>query len=116
MTFEIAFLLVGLMQIAGYFIQGCTGFGCAVIAAPVTNGLLGTAEGVPYSTLLTLPFMYGLGLKSIKDTSWKDLGKILVLCAPGLLIGNYLFYRISANTAKVGIGAMVTIIALMNIY
>ena len=116
MTFEIAFLLVGLMQIAGYFIQGCTGFGCAVIAAPVTTGLLGTAEGVPYSTLLTLPFMYGLGLKSIKDTSWKDLGKILVLCAPGLLIGNYLFYRISANTAKVGIGAMVTIIALMNIY
>ncbi len=60
MTFEIAFLLVGLMQIAGYFIQGCTGFGCAVIAAPVTNGLLGTAEGVTYSTLLTLPFMYGL--------------------------------------------------------
>lgn len=116
MTFETTFIFVGLMQIVGYFIQGCTGFGCAVIAAPVTNGLLGTAEGVPYSTLLTLPFMYGLGIKAIRETSWKDLLKILILCAPGLLLGNYLFYRISANTAKIGIGAMVTVIALMNIY
>ena len=48
MTFEFDFILVGLMQIFGFFVQGCTGFGCTVIAASVTNGLLGTAEGVPY--------------------------------------------------------------------
>lgn len=45
MTFEFDFILVGLMQIFGFFVQGCTGFGCTVIAAAVTNGLLGTAEG-----------------------------------------------------------------------
>ena len=58
MTFEFDFILVGLMQIFGFFVQGCTGFGCTVIAAAVTNGLLGTAEGVPYGTLLTIPFLY----------------------------------------------------------
>lgn len=45
MTFEFNFVLVGLMQIVGFFVQGCTGFGCTVIAAAVTNGLLGTTEG-----------------------------------------------------------------------
>lgn len=116
MTFEFNFILVGLMQIIGFFVQGCTGFGCTVIAASVTNGLLGTAEGVPYGTLITLPFLYYLAIKARKEVSWKDLGKIIALCAPGILVGNYLFYAISPDIAKICIGAMVTIIALMNIY
>ena len=116
MTFEFNFILVGLMQVIGFFVQGCTGFGCTVIAAAVTNGLLGTAEGVPYGTLITLPFLYFLAAKTLKEVSWKDLGKILLLCAPGILIGNYLFYTISPDIAKICIGGMVTFIALMNIY
>ena len=47
MNFNLDFVLVGLMQIVGFFVQGCTGFGCTVIAASVTNGLLGTSVGVP---------------------------------------------------------------------
>ena len=116
MNFESNFILVGLMQIVGFFVQGCTGFGCTVIAASVTNGLLGTAEGVPYGTLITLPFLYFLAVKAFREVSWKDLLKIIVLCAPGILIGNYLFYIISPDIAKICIGGMVTIIALMNIY
>jgi uncharacterized membrane protein YfcA len=116
MNFEFNFILVGLMQIVGFFVQGCTGFGCTVIAAPVTNGLLGTATGVPYGTLITLPFLYYLGVKTFREVSWKDLLKIVGMCAPGIVLGNYLFYKISPTTAKISIGAMVTIIALMNIY
>ncbi|GCF94246.1 hypothetical protein NRIC_21370 [Enterococcus florum] len=116
MSFEINFVLVALMQIIGFFVQGCTGFGCTVIAAAVTNGLLGTEAGVPYGTLITLPFLYYLGIKAFKDVSWKDLAKIIGLCVPGILIGNYLFYTISPTTAKIGIGSMVTLIALMNVY
>ena len=116
MTFEFNFVLVGLMQIVGFFVQGCTGFGCTVIAAAVTNGLLGTTEGVPYGTLITLPFLYFLGIKAFKEVSWKDLAKIIVLCMPGILVGNYLFHAISPVVAKICIGGMVTFIALMNIY
>lgn len=116
MTWESCFILVALMQIVGFFVQGCTGFGCTVIAAPVTNGLLGTATGVPYGTLITLPFLYYLGIKTYREVSWKDLLKIVVLCAPGILIGNILFYRISDTTAKICIGAIVAFIALINIY
>lgn len=116
MTFDLNFILVGLMQVVGFFVQGCTGFGCTVIAASVTNGLLGTATGVPYGTLITLPFLYFLAVKVRNEVSWKDLAKIVLLCAPGILIGNYLFYAISPDIAKICIGAMVTFIALMNIY
>ncbi|PXW36762.1 MAG: sulfite exporter TauE/SafE family protein [Klebsiella huaxiensis] len=116
MSFNTDFILVGLMQIVGFFVQGCTGFGCTVIAASVTNGLLGTSVGVPYGTLITLPFLYFLAVRTWRDVSWKDLGKIVALCVPGILVGNYLFYTISPNVAKICIGAMVTIIAVMNIY
>lgn len=116
MNFEWDYIFVGLMQIVGFFVQGCTGFGCTVIAAAVTNGLLGTSVGVPYGTLITLPFLSYLGLKTYNEVSWKDLLKIIILCAPGILVGNYLFYKISPVTAKIGIGAMVTAIAAMNIY
>lgn len=116
MTFEFTFVLVALMQVVGFFVQGCTGFGCTVIAAAVTNGLLGTEVGVPYGTLITLPFLYYLGIKAFKNVSWKDLAKIIILCLPGILVGNYLFYAISPTVAKISIGAMITFIALMNIY
>jgi uncharacterized membrane protein YfcA len=116
MEFEFGFILVALMQIFGFFVQGCTGFGCTVIAAPVTNGILGTAVGVPYGTLITLPFLYFLGIKAWKEVSWKDLLKIVCLCAPGILIGNYLFYVVPGSVAKIAIGLMVTLIALMNIF
>ena len=114
--YKFDYLLVGLMQVIGFFVQGATGFGCTVIAAPVTNGLLGTTMGVPYGTAITIPFLYYLAIKGRKDISWKDLAKIVVLCAPGLLLGQFLFYQITPQTAKILIGAMVTVIAVMNLH
>lgn len=116
MTLEFIFVLVALMQVIGFFVQGCTGVGCTIIAAAVTNGLLGTEAGVPYGTLITLPFLYFLGIKAFREVSWKDLVRIVVLCLPGIFLGNYLFQAISPDIAKISIGAMVTLIALMNIY
>lgn len=116
MNFQMDFLIVGLMQVFGFFVQGTTGFGCTVIAAAVTNGVLGTSVGVPYGTIITLPFLYYLGIKGRKEVSWKDLGKIVVGCAPGIFIGNMLFKTIDPRTAKIAIGAMIIVIATMNIH
>lgn len=116
MSFNMDYLLVGLMQVFGFFVQGTTGFGCTVIAAPVTNALLGTTMGVPYGTVLVIPFLYYLAIKGRNDISWKDLGKIILCCAPGILVGQYLFYQITPQTAKIFIGVMVTTIAVMNLH
>ncbi|MGR5302204.1 TSUP family transporter [Vibrio alfacsensis] len=114
--YKFDYVLVGLMQVVGFFVQGTTGFGCTVIAAAVTNGLLGTTMGVPYGTAITIPFLYYLAIKGRQDISWKDLAKIVLLCAPGILVGQYLFYQISPQLAKILIGAMVTVIAIMNLH
>ena len=116
MTFEMDFLIVGLMQIVGFFVEGTAGFGCTVIAAPVTNGILGTTMGVPYGTIICIPVLYILAFRERKNVSWKDLLKILVLCAPGIFVGQKLFYIISPQTAKICIGAVVLLIAIMNIH
>ena len=116
MTFDFSYILVGLMEIFSHFVQGCTGFGATVIAAPVVTGLLGTDVGVPYGTLVTMPMLYVLGIKCFKEVSWKDLLKICILMAPGMLVGNILFAKIPATYAKVAIGFIVTAIALKNCY
>lgn len=116
MVFEMGFLIVGVMQILAFFILGTTGFGATVISAPVTNGVLGTAVGVPYGTIVCIPFLYYLAIKDRKNISWKDLLKIVALCAPGLLVGQYLFYQITPQTAKICIGLMILVISIMNIH
>ena len=116
MGFEIGYLWVGIMQVFAFFVLGTTGFGATVISAPVTNGILGTAVGVPYGTIICIPFLYFLAIKERKLISWKDLAKIVILCAPGLALGQFLFYQISPQTAKICIGTMVTLIAVMNIH
>ncbi|WP_319370032.1 sulfite exporter TauE/SafE family protein [uncultured Ilyobacter sp.] len=116
MIFEFGFLIVGLMQIFAFFVQGTTGFGATVISAPVTNGILGIPVGVPYGTIICIPFLYYLAIKGRKDISWKDLASIVLGCAPGLIIGQKLFYKMSPQTAKISIGSMIILIAVMNIY
>lgn len=116
MEFEVGFILIGLMLIFAFFIQGTTGFGCTVIAAPVVIGILGVSEGVPFGTLATLPFLYYLGFKTYKQVSWPDVIKIVLLCMPGIIFGNMILGAIDPTYAKIAIGAMITFIALMNIY
>lgn len=116
MYFSMDFIWVGLMNFVSFFIQGCTGFGSTVIAAAVTNGVLGTKVGVPYGTMITIPLFIVLCFMERKAVAWKDLGKIVLFCVPGLFIGSHLFYSMDPVTAKITIGALVTFIALMNIY
>lgn len=116
MVFETGFIWVGLMNLVSFFIQGCTGFGSTVIAAAVTNGILGTKTGVPFGTMITIPLFIVLCLKERKNVAWKDLGKIVLFCIPGLFIGSKLFYSMDPAVAKIAIGALITFIALMNIY
>lgn len=116
MTFEMGFIYIGLMQIVAFFVQGCTGFGGTTIATPVVTGYLGTVEGVPYGTLLSLLPLYYLAFKQRKEVAWKDLLKIVLLCAPGLVVGNMMLSAIDPAIAKVLIGTLVTGIALANIY
>ena len=116
MIFETAFLLLGLIQVFGFFVEGAAGFGCTVISAPFATSILGVETGVPFGTMMALPFIAILAFRSRKNISWKDLGKIFLACLPGLLCGQFLFYMVNPDIAKVGIGLAVTLIAVFKIW
>ncbi|ONI44457.1 hypothetical protein AN640_05505 [Candidatus Epulonipiscium fishelsonii] len=110
------YVFLGLYQIFAFFIQGVTGFGSTVLSAPFHTTVLGPTAGTAFATLLCQPTLIYLGIKEIKNVAWKDFGKIVALCAPGVIIGNILLKQVDANYAKVAIGGIVTFIAIMNIY
>ncbi len=114
--FAIEYVYLALYQLFAFFVQGLTGFGSTVLAAPFHTSVLGPATGTAYATLLCAPTLIYLGLKQIKNVAWKDLGKIVLVCTPGLLIGQYLLQAVPADVAKLAIGVIVTGIAIMNIY
>lgn len=116
MTFEMGFILLGIIQIFGFFVEGSAGFGCTVISSPFATSILGVTTAVPFGTIMSTSLALILTLKSLKNISWKDLGKILIACLPGLLVGQYLFYAIDPAMAKIAIGAVVMVIALFKIY
>lgn len=116
MTFEIGFILLGLVQIFGFFVEGSAGFGCSVISAPFATSILGVETAIPFSAFMASTLTVILTLRCLKNISWKDLAKILLACLPGLLFGQYLFRVVDPDYAKIGIGAAVTIIALFKIY
>lgn len=115
--FKIEFVWLAIVQLFAFFIQGVTGFGCSVISAPFHSTMLSSAQiGTAFATFLTIPTLLFLGIKEIKNVAWKDLGKIVLLCAPGMIIGNIVVGSMDATVARVAIGAVVTFIAVMNIY
>ena len=116
MVFETGFILLAIIQIFGFFVEGSAGFGCTVISAPFATSILGIETAVPFGTIMSTIFVVSLTLKSLKNISWKDLGKILLACLPGLFLGQCLFYVVDPNVAKVGIGLAVTLIAAFKIY
>ena len=72
MVFETGFIILGIIQIFGFFVEGSAGFGCTVISAPFATSILGIETGVPFGTLMSTFFVVGLTLKSLKNISWKD--------------------------------------------
>ena len=114
--FDIEYLFLAIYQLFAFFVQGLTGFGSTVLAAPFHTSILGPTTGTAYATLLCAPTLIFLGIKCRKNVSWSDLGKIVLVCLPGLLLGQYLLQAIPADIAKLSIGVIVTLIAVINIY
>lgn len=114
--FNMDYVFLALYQVFAFFIQGVTGFGGTVLSAPFHTTVLSPAIGTAFATLIAHPAIIYLGVREFKNVSWKDLGKIVALCLPGILVGNMLLKQVDPNYAKVAVGGVVTFIAIMNIY
>ena len=113
--FTLNYLLNGIAQLFSHIILGCTGFGGTVVAAPFTQKFLGISIAIPFGNLVTFPVLIVILIKEYKKIDWKNLIIIFAVMCLGLPIGQSLFLKMSANVAKVSIGLIVTIVAILGL-
>lgn len=116
MIFEPMLIFVALFQVFPFLIEGITGFGGSVVGAPFNAAWMGVENSVPFNTLLAMPILIYTAAKCYKQCNYKELIKILLILAPGFLLGNYFGTIVDAASASVLIGGAVTLIALINCY
>lgn len=117
MEFSMDFIWLAAVQLCAFFVQGVTGFGCTVLSAPFHSVMLSSsATGTAFATFLTIPTLLFLGIKEFKNVAWKDFFNIVLLCAPGIIVGNLIVGSLDETIVRVAIGSVVTFIAVMNIY
>ena len=87
MPFAATAVLFGLVVLATHFIQGITGFGCAVLAMPFCILLTGIDTARPVLTVLALVLDVYLLVVSWKYIDWRQYLLILAFVLPGLPIG-----------------------------
>lgn len=105
-------ILLICINLFSFFINGITGFGATVLAQPTNIDILTLKVAIPFSTLISFPCLIYLGIRRFKNVDWKELGKIVVICAPGVFLGQYLAQILDANVSKVVVGLFVSIIAI----
>ena len=80
-------ILFGLIVFVTHFIQGVTGFGCAILAMPFCILLVGIGVARPVLTVLALILDVCLLVRSWKQVDWHQYLHILLFVLPGLPVG-----------------------------
>jgi uncharacterized membrane protein YfcA len=80
-------ILFGLIVFVTHFIQGVTGFGCAILAMPFCILLVGIGVARPVLTVLALVLDVYLLVCSWKQVDWRQYLHILLFVLPGLPVG-----------------------------
>jgi hypothetical protein len=107
--FALTAVLFGLIVLATHFIQGITGFGCAVLAMPFCILLTGIDTARPVLTVLALILDIYLLVVSWRHVDWRKYLRILAFVLPGLPIG-MIAYNVLPRTTLMHILAVFMVI------
>jgi uncharacterized membrane protein YfcA len=94
--------------------QGLTGFGFALIAAPLLIILLPPKTVVPIVTLNVILITIFMSIKFKSRVEWKRIFPLMIAGIAGLPLGIYLLVVVKGNILKVAIGIIVTLFAAMS--
>lgn len=110
MPFALTAVLFGLIVLVTHFVQGVTGFGCAVLAMPFCIMLTGIDTARPVLTVLALVLDVYLLVISWKSIDWRQYMHILAWILPGLPLGMIAYNVLPAATlTRVLAGFMVIV-------
>jgi uncharacterized protein len=93
--------------LAGYLIFGLTGFGTALIAAPILAHAMPVATIVPLLALLDCVAAFSTGLRRSKDLSKTELKLLLPLMLLGTIVGATLLIYLPPRAMMTALGLFV---------
>lgn len=112
MSFALTAVLFGCVVLVTHFVQGVTGFGCAVLAMPFCILLTGIDTARPVLTALALFLDVCLLVVTWKEVNWRQYLRILLFVLPGLPIG-MIAYNILPRTTLIHV--LATFMAIVGI-
>lgn len=115
MPFALIAVLFGLIVLATHFVQGITGFGCAVLAMPFCIMLTGIDTARPVLTVLALVLDVYLLVISWKQVEWRHYFGILAFVLPGLPIGMVAFNILPQATLTRILAVFMVIVAIQGL-
>ncbi len=105
MPFALTAVLFGCVVLVTHFVQGVTGFGCAVLAMPFCILLTDIDTARPVLTVLALLLDVYLLVISWNKVDWRQYLRILLFVLPGLPIG-MIAYNVLPRTTLIHILAV----------
>lgn len=98
---------------AAGLIRGFSGFGSALINAPVLSLIWGPTIGVPVSALIEVAPAVQLTPKAIKIANWRTVWAFSIPALILLPAGTFILVSVPADDMRRGIGAIVLVVALI---
>jgi uncharacterized protein len=100
-------LLIVVFGALGAFVQSVTGFGGALVLAPVLFATMRPAQAVLLSALLGLAQSSVLVVRNRQELLLRELRSLLTFALPGLAVGVLVLRVASSSTLRVAVGGSV---------
>ncbi len=106
-------LLIVVFGALGAFVQSVTGFGGALVLAPVLFATMRPAQAVLLSALLGLAQSAVLVLRNRQEVLRRELRSLLAFALPGLAVGVLVLRVASSSTLRVAVGVSVIVATIL---
>ena len=110
---DVRLVYAALSVFAAGLIRGFSGFGSALINAPILSLIWGPTVGVPVATLVEIAPAIQLTPKALKVAHWKTIWAISLPALVLLPAGTFILVSVPADEMRRAIGAIVLIVALV---
>lgn len=99
----------------GYTMQAITGFAGNIFCMPIGTHMLGLHESISVLNAMGFFACGLLGLLNIKFVNWRELGKIIAIMLPFVLVGIWLDSVLSLDVLLKIYGAVIIFVGLKNL-
>ena len=110
---DVRLVYAALSVFAAGLIRGFSGFGSALINAPILSLIWGPTVGVPVAALVEIAPAIQLTPKAFKVAHWKTIWAISLPALVLLPAGTFILVSVPADEMRRAIGAIVLIVALI---